>query len=97
MLLDLATTTMDLALKHRVEYADVKVMRANSTSIRVVKDRVEYIISGVDQGLGVRVLHKGAWGFASTCSFRKEDIKTAIRNAVNAASATSTKLKQKVN
>jgi len=88
--------TMELALKQRVEYADVRVERASSTNIRMVKDRLEYIISGVDQGLGVRVLHKGAWGFASTCSFKKEDIETTVRNAVKAASATSTKLKQKV-
>jgi len=87
---------MDLTLKHKVEYADVRVERASSINIRMVKDRLEFIISGVDQGLGVRVLHKGAWGFASTCSFKKEDIEKTIKNAVKTASATSTMLKQKV-
>jgi TldD protein len=96
LLLDLAAKTMELILKHKVEYADIRVERASSTNIRMVKDRLEYIISGVDQGLGVRVLHNGAWGFASTCSFKKEDIETTIRNAVKAASAISVKLKQKV-
>ena len=86
---------MDLTLKHRVEYADVRVESASSVNIRMVKDRLDFIISGVDQGLGVRVLHKGAWGFASTCSFTKEDIETTIKNAVKVANATSTKLKQK--
>lgn len=96
MSLDLAATTLNSVLKHGVEYADVRAERANSTNIRMVKDRLEYIISGVDQGIGIRVLHKGAWGFASTCSFKKEDIETAIKNAVKAASATSLKLKEKV-
>jgi len=49
----------------------------------MVKDRLEFIISGVDQGLGVRVLHKGAWGFASTCSFKKEDIETNHHKNIN--------------
>jgi len=87
---------MNLALKQRIEYADVRVERMSSTNIRMVKDRVEFIISGVDQGLGIRVLNKGAWGFASTCSFKKEDIETAVRDAVKAARATSLKIKQKV-
>lgn len=96
MLMDLADLTMGLVLKNRVEYADVRVERVNSTNIRMVKDRIEYVISGIDQGIGIRVLHKGAWGFASTCSFDKKDIETAIKNAVKAASATSVMLKEKV-
>jgi len=87
---------MDLTLKQKVEYAEVRVERASSTNIRMVKDRIEYIISGVDQGIGIRVLSKGAWGFASTCSLKNLDIETAIEKAVKAANATSTKLKKKV-
>jgi TldD protein len=96
LLLDLAAMTVDLALKHRVEYAEVRVERTDSTNIRMVRDRLEYIISGVDRGLGVRVLHKGAWGFASTSSFKREDIEDAIKSAVKAANATSFMLEKKV-
>jgi len=96
LLLDLAVTIMDLTLKQRVEYADVRVERASSTNIRMVKDRIEYIISGIDQGVGIRVLSKGAWGFASTCSLKREDIESTIKKAVKTANATSLKLKKKV-
>lgn len=95
-MLDMADKAVNLALELGAKYADVRVGRIRSTNIRMVKDNFEYVMSGVDQGLGIRALYKSAWGFASTSSLKEGDMKTAVKNAVKAAKATSLRTKEKV-
>lgn len=95
LLLDIAEKAIDLALEFGAKYADVRVERLDSTNIRMVRDHFEYVISGVDQGLGIRALYKGAWGFASTSSLKEEEMKNAVVNAVKAAKAASARIREK--
>jgi len=95
-LLDIAENAVKTALKFGARYADVRAQRSHSTNIRMVKDHIEYVISGVDQGLGIRTLYEGAWGFSSTSSLKPKDIQKAVENAVKTAKVTSIKVKEKV-
>jgi TldD protein len=95
LLLDVAEKAIDLALGLGAKYADIRVERVDSTNIRMVRDHFEYVLSGVDQGLGIRALYKGAWGFASTSSLKEEEMRNAVENAVKAAKATSARIKEK--
>ncbi|MFQ5691524.1 MAG: TldD/PmbA family protein [Nitrospinota bacterium] len=53
-------------LKSRgVEYADVRRVAVRSESVAVKNGRLQSLNQGEDAGYGVRVLHKGAWGFAA--------------------------------
>jgi len=95
LLVDLAERAVRLAMDLGVEYADVRAEQVHSTSIRLTNDRFEQAVSGVDQGLGARVLCKGAWGFSSTSSLDIKDIQTAVKTAFKIAKATSKGVKEK--
>lgn len=96
-MLDSANKMVNLAQKLGAEYADARIERIHSTNIRFVKDKFETVTAGVDQGLGIRALYKGAWGFASTNSLKEEDMKQAVENAVKTAKAISKVTKEKAN
>ncbi|MBI2880604.1 MAG: TldD/PmbA family protein, partial [Candidatus Tectomicrobia bacterium] len=48
-----------------VEYADVRRMAARSQELAVKNGRVQSVNQGEEAGYGIRVIHKGAWGFAA--------------------------------
>lgn len=95
MLLDLAEKAVKQAQGLGVEYADVRAQHVNSTSIRLTNDRFEQAVSGVDQGLGIRVLYRGAWGFSSTSSLDGKDVEETVKTAFKIAKATSKGVKEK--
>jgi len=70
-------------------YADARVERTYSTDIRLMKDTFDQVPSGAEQGLGIRVLYKGAWGFGSSTSLEPRDVSQTIRGAFKAAKATA--------
>jgi len=95
LLLDLAEKAIRLGMHLGVEYADARAERIHSTAIRLTNDRFEQAVSGIDQGLGVRVLYKGAWGFSSTSSLETEDIRAVVKTTLKIAKATSKRVKEK--
>lgn len=95
MLLDLAEKAIKLATNLGAEYADVRTEQTHSTEIRLTNGTFEQVISGTDQGLGIRALFSGAWGFSSTSSLKMKNIKEAVENAVKTAKATSKAIKEK--
>jgi len=95
LLMDLAEKAVKLAIASGAEYADTRAEQIHSTSIRLTNERFEQVVSGVDQGLGIRALYKGAWGFSSTTSLELKEIKTTVENAFKTAKATSKAVKEK--
>ena len=59
--LDLLDKTLKSVEKH-VDYADIRVNESDNTVI-VMKMENQEIRSGSDQGICLRVLKHGAWGF----------------------------------
>lgn len=94
-MIDLAEKTVNLSLKFGAEFAEARVGRVVKTTIRAVDDKVEKITSGTDKGVGIRTLHKGAFGFVSSNSFNRKDLEESSRMAVKAAKASSTEIKEK--
>ena len=95
MLLDLAEKAIRLAMDLGVEYVDARAEQIHSTAIRLTNDRFEQAVSGFDQGLGVRMLYKGAWGFSSTSSLELKDIQAVVKITFKIAKATSKGVKEK--
>ncbi|MDP9239174.1 MAG: TldD/PmbA family protein [Actinomycetota bacterium] len=56
-----------------VQYADARAVREDAESVNVRDDRVEGVGRGSSQGVGVRVLVDGAWGFAATSANGADD------------------------
>jgi TldD protein len=63
---DILTTMLKRALSKGGDYADVFVERRGGLSIYLENDRIEKISSGVDSGVGVRVIHGDRTAYAYT-------------------------------
>ena len=70
-----------------VGYADVRAGQEDGESVDVRDQRVEGVSSGTTRGVGVRVLHDGAWGFAATAQLDPDNIRATARLAIDVAKA----------
>jgi TldD protein len=93
--LEVAEKAVKLALNLGAEYADARVDRINSTIVRLVHDTFDQASSGITRGIGVRVLFKGAWGFAATASLTSEGVEKAVERSIKAAKAAAAHLREK--
>ncbi|MHA1406556.1 MAG: TldD/PmbA family protein [Candidatus Heimdallarchaeaceae archaeon] len=50
--------------KKSIFYADVRIENSLMTQIKTVNGKVEESTTGIESGIGIRLLHEGAWGFA---------------------------------
>ena len=57
---------LSAAKKAGATYADVRIVRRRSEDVTAREDRVRGVTASESYGLGVRVLAKGAWGFAAS-------------------------------
>lgn len=79
-----------------VDYADCRYVRAEKESVRVTDGIVDTLSRDVDVGVGVKVLHNGAWGFAAIASTKEAEIKKAANKALQTAKASATAKKESV-
>jgi TldD protein len=79
--------------KFGAEYAEVRAQRLSKTMLTVKEDRVEAAKQGIEDGVALRVLVNGAWGFASVGSRETEVLTSAVADACSMAKAASSKLK----
>lgn len=66
MLLDLTEKGVKEAVKVGASYVDVRAELSKGTMIRRSNDIFDQTSKGVMNGVGIRVLADGAWGFSST-------------------------------
>lgn len=77
-------------------YTEARFHRREKNQIILRKGELEDITSETYQGVGIRVLHEGAWGFSSVNSTDKSLLEEALQTAVKMAKAASCKKKKKV-
>ena len=80
---------LDLAKLKKVDYADIRVVRRQNEEIGVKNGKVEALIHDSDFGFGIRVLFRGAWGFASSSKVTKTEMEAVFRKALEIANASS--------
>ncbi|MBA3778267.1 MAG: TldD/PmbA family protein [Chloroflexi bacterium] len=85
---------LDTCSQQGASYADVRVVRREDESISVKSGRVEAVSLGESEGLGVRVLVDGAWGFASSSVLNTREADRVASEAVRIARASGTALRQ---
>jgi TldD protein len=83
----LAERALDAASGGGAEYADVRVVRTETLSLSVKNGRPEAVVADDDEGLGVRVLAGGGWGFACTSRPDPPAVTRAARLAIEIARA----------
>jgi len=82
---EIADKVIRYAEGERVQYCDVRAEIQTRKSLLIENGEIEYLRNSTDQGIGIRLLKNGAWGF---CSFNnpksfeeiKESVKQVIKN-----------------
>ncbi|RKX19463.1 MAG: TldD/PmbA family protein [Candidatus Zixiibacteriota bacterium] len=87
---------LDWLKSKNVDYADCRFVRGESESIRVTNGIVDTLSKNINVGVGVRVLHNGAWGFPAIASTKEADIKKTANKALQTAKASATAKKEDV-
>jgi len=91
---DILTKVIDEASqKFGAEYAEVRAQKLSKTMLTLKEGRVEAAKQGIENGVALRVLVNGAWGFASVGTLDFETLTTAVSDACNMAKAASSRLK----
>jgi TldD protein len=91
---DLAKLLLTLARKHGAEYADVRFERTEGSGLDYRDKELKEAVTSTDEGIGIRALFKGAWGFASTNDLTKDRLKDAVAKAVKIAKLCSLSVKE---
>jgi TldD protein len=72
-------------------YADARYVERESESVSVKDGQIESVDRDGDRGVGVRVLYKGAWGFAASDRIRGESVVVPLfQEAIARAEAAAT-------
>ncbi len=97
MLQDLADGAVLFALQNGAKYCDVRAEKIKSNSFLLENGQVEHFSIRAENGLGIRLLADGAWGFFSISNPKSMDeLKDGIINAIKSALHYSQTKKQKV-
>ena len=86
---ELIMRALDQASSHGAQYADVRVVNSHDESISVKDGIVEGLNSNETEGLGVRVLVNGAWGFASSRNLTNDEVDHITDQAIEIAHASA--------
>ncbi len=86
----LASTALDAATKAGASYADFRFERLRSQQMMVHDRELQGLVDVETVGYAVRVVHEGAWGFASSASLDPDSAAATARQAVEVAKALAT-------
>jgi TldD protein len=91
---DILSKINDAAVhKFGAEYAEIRAQSLFKTMLTLKEGRVEAAKQGIEDGVALRVLVNGAWGFASVGSLNAETLMSAVSDACKMAKVASSRLK----
>jgi TldD protein len=86
-LLEVVKQAVGSAQKGGADYADARFVQEESESLTVRNQEMEGIDRSLSQGIGIRVLVNGYWGFAATARTDEAELERTARLAVDIAKA----------
>jgi TldD protein len=86
---ELAERALDAAASGGAEYADCRVVTRTVQHLIAKNGAIAAVELSEDEGLGVRVIADGAWGFASTDRLDSRSAEEAARHALRIARASA--------
>jgi TldD protein len=84
---DMALRALDAVARRGVTYADVRAVDAREREISTKNGKTGHVSSAESQGIGIRVLAHGCWGFAATDDLTPDGIESAASLALEIARA----------
>lgn len=79
-----------------VDYADCRWVRQETEQVQVSDENVDVLARDLDVGVGIRVIYKGAWGFAATAILTPGELRKTTERALQVARASAMTLRQPV-
>jgi TldD protein len=73
--------------KKGADYADLRHVAVRREHIQFKNGKVERVSDVVDEGVGIRALYKGSWGFSSSCSLDEGELEEVAGEALEIAKA----------
>src|SRR5215510_13386295 len=83
----LADVAISRAKKLGAAYADIRINRYRNETIITREQQVQNVSRSQSFGFGIRVLVKGAWGFAASYVMTPESVRRVTEQAVDIAKA----------
>lgn len=97
LLKDLFNKLTNTAIQEfNADYADARAQHLSKTMITMKEGRVEASKQGIEDGIAIRVLVNGAWGFASVGSMNTEILQAAVADSCNMAKTASKRVKKPI-
>jgi len=93
----LLTHTIKHLKKLGVDYADLRHITSCHETIVVENNKVKNISFDTEEGVGIRVLYKGGWGFACTSKLTLSQLKSTAETALAIAHSSSSINRSKIN
>ena len=91
---DVLTKINEAAIqKFGANYAEARAQKLYKTMLTLKEGRVEAAKQGIENGVALRVLVNGAWGFASVGALDNEVLMATVSNACKMAKTASERLK----
>lgn len=81
-LISYATDAIEYALKENADYVDVRVENEFSNHTGLRNNCIYGVNTNLQKGIGIRILYKNCWGFASSASFDNLSIKRLVNNTI---------------
>jgi len=93
---DIAEKSIEYALTSGCQYCDVRAENSTKQGFLIENSEVEHSSAKNEQGLGIRVLNEGVWGFFSISNpLSLDDVKQGIKEAAKTALNYSSNKKHK--
>jgi len=94
---DILSKAVDVAVQRfGAGYVEIRAQKLFETMLTVKEERVEAASQGIENGVALRVLVNGAWGFASVGTLSVETLMNAVSYACKMAKAASLRLKEPI-
>jgi len=86
---DLALAALDAVARRGVTYADVRAIDSRNRAATTKNGKAGHVSGSESQGIGIRVLASGCWGFAATSDVSRDGIEAAAAQALDIARASA--------
>lgn len=94
---DFLNKIVDIAVQNfGAEYAEVRTQNLFKTMLTLKEEKIEVVKEGIENGVAIRVIVNGAWGFASVGTFDNETLIRSLSQACKMAKTAGLKLKNPI-
>ena len=92
----IADWALNAALQHGASYADARIVDERGRSLATKNGKIGHASDAESQGIGIRVIADGAWGFAASKDLTRATVESTAARALAIAKASSQVKKEDV-